>query len=195
MRGALCISLVILSILPWAPVARADIDLVEAARARIGKTVIYDPAYVSLPYPGGDVPDDRGVCTDVIIRAFRAAHGYDLQQAVHKDMATNFSAYPDRWGLKKTDRNIDHRRVPNLETFFTRQGAKLDLTDTSDFEAGDLVTWRIGGRLPHIGIVSDKTSKDGTPLILHNMGWGTKEDDVLHAFPKVAHFRVVVGVP
>ncbi|MEO0411472.1 MAG: DUF1287 domain-containing protein [Pseudomonadota bacterium] len=169
--------------------AAAQPGLVEAARERVGITLVYDPAYVRLSYPGGDVPADRGVCTDVVIRAYRAAYGYDLQAAVHDDMAVHFNAYPAHWGLKKPDKNIDHRRVPNLETFFKRRGGRLPLSEESAFKAGDLVTWRIGGRLPHIGIVSDKTAADGTPLILHNMGWGTKEENILHRFPKTAHFR------
>ncbi|MEM7569630.1 MAG: DUF1287 domain-containing protein, partial [Pseudomonadota bacterium] len=163
--------------------------LIRTARKQIGVTRWYDPAYVGLDYPGGDVPEDRGVCIDVVIRAYRDAFEFDFLHAIHEALRDHFSAYPDRWGLKKPDRNIDHRRVPNLETFLSRQGAQLPITETSDFQAGDIVTWRISGRLPHIGIVSGKTAKDGTPLILHNMGWGTQEENVLHAFPKVAHFR------
>jgi len=165
--------------------------LVEAARARLGVTTSYHPAFVALTYPGGDVPKDRGVRTDVVIRALRSAYGFDLQKAVHEDMAAHFSVYPALWGLTKTDRDIDHRRAPNLEAFFTRKGAKIPLGDTSDFQPGDIITWRIDGRPAPIGIISGATSKQGTPLIIHNIGGGTQEDDVLNAFPKVAHFRFV----
>lgn len=163
--------------------------LIESARARTRIGEIYDPAYVSIAYPGGDVPDDRGVCTDVVIRAYRSL-GIDLQVRVHEDMRANFARYPTIWGLTRTDRNIDHRRVPNLETYFQRQGAKLPASrEPAAYRPGDLVTWRLPGNLPHIGIVSDRTSADGTPLILHNIGAGTVEDDILFAYPITAHFR------
>lgn len=170
--------------------AAAATALVDAARARIGVTLNYDPAYTALGYPGGDVADDRGVCTDVVIRSLRAAYGFDLQREVHRDIAAHFDAYPMHWGLKKPDRNIDHRRVPNLEVFLRRAGAQIVLgEDAADYKAGDIVTWFIGGRLPHIGIVSAKTSPAGVPLVIHNMGRGTVEEDVLFAFPRVAQFR------
>ena len=162
--------------------------LVAAARARMGVTRTYDGAYTRLDYPGGDVEDWKGVCTDVVVRAYRAAHGFDLQRAVHEDMRAEFGAYPDIWGLQGPDRNIDHRRVPNLETWFARQGAELT---GGDFRAGDVVSWRLDGRLPHIGVVSDRRAFDGTPLIIHNIGAGTREEDVLHAFPVHRHFRFV----
>ena len=165
-------------------------DLVEAAQDRTKERVRYDGAYVRLAYPGGDVPSDTGVCTDVIIRSYRAAFNYDLQKAVHEDMKTNFSAYPKNWGLRRTDKNIDHRRVPNLETFFLRQGASLGTSDDpKDFLPGDVVSWRLGGRLPHIGIVTDKKARDGTPLIVHNIGAGPKEDNILFEYPMTGHFR------
>lgn len=170
--------------------ASAQSGLVSAARARIGTTLIYDPAYTALDYPGGDVADERGVCTDVIIRSLRAAYGFDLQSEVHEDMAQAFSSYPGIWGLAKPDKNIDHRRVPNLETYFKRIGAAIPLGLTAaEYKPGDIVTWRIGGRLPHIGIISDTLSPAGVPLVIHNMGGGTREEDILFAFPRVAQVR------
>jgi len=164
--------------------------LVVAARRQVGVTTEYDPAYVALSYPGGDVPADRGVCTDVVIRAFRAA-GLDLQQLVHEDMAADFSAYPPLWGLKRTDRNIDHRRVPNLAAYFTRLGKKVPApTDAAaEFRPGDLVTCLVPPRRPHIMIVSDRHAASGRPLVLHNIGRGTQEEDRLLDFQRTGHFR------
>lgn len=167
--------------------ASAQQCLVDASRLQIGVTLRYDPAYRSLEYPGGDVPVDRGVCTDVIIRAYRQV-GVDLQQKVHEDMRAHFDAYPKNWGLSRPDRNIDHRRVPNLARFFTRHGQSLDLTD-ADYLPGDLVSWRLPSGVPHIGMVSDQKAADGTPLIVHNIGAGTREEDVLHAFTVTGHYR------
>lgn len=165
-------------------------ELVEAARTQVGVTVTYDPAYVRLDYPMGDVASDRGVCTDVVIRAYRAV-GLDLQQAVHEDMRAHFDAYPALWGLRRPDRNIDHRRVPNLETWLRRQNAELNAsTDPEAYQPGDLVTWRLPGNLPHIGIVSDRRSTDGRPLVIHNIGAGTQEEDVLFAWTVTARFRL-----
>jgi hypothetical protein len=164
--------------------------IVKAARSQIGVTTSYDPAYVSLSYPGGDVPKDRGVCTDVIIRALRTAHKKDLQRLVHEDMRANFSAYPKRWGLTRPDRNIDHRRVPNLQTYFKRSGYSLPLQkDPARFLPGDLVTCTVPPHLPHIVIVSDKKSPNGPPLIIHNIGQGTREEDALFKFPHTGHYR------
>ncbi|MGB0959331.1 MAG: DUF1287 domain-containing protein [Halocynthiibacter sp.] len=164
--------------------------LIEAAEAQIGVTLLYDGSYVGLDYPMGDVPRLRGVCSDVVIRAFRDGHGVDLQQAVHEDMKQAFGTYPKIWGLKSTDRNIDHRRVPNLETYFTRQNMRRTHTQNpADYLPGDLVTWRLPGNLPHIGIVSDELSFDGTPLILHNIGAGTRRDNILFAYEISGHFR------
>jgi len=172
--------------------AFADEALVAAAQDRLKHRVHYNGAYMKLDYPGGDVPAHIGVCTDVIIRSYRAAYGFDFQKAVHEDMKANFSAYPKIWGLKRTDRNIDHRRVPNLEAFLKRQGADLGLSKlASDFKSGDLVSWRLPGNLPHIGIVSDRKARDGTPLIIHNVGAGPKEENVLFAYKIVGHFRYV----
>ncbi len=169
--------------------AAADARLPHLAREQIGVTIEYDPAYVVLPYPGGDVPPDRGVCTDVVIRAFRGI-GVDLQKAVHEDMKKAFAAYPSNWGLKRPDKNIDHRRVPNLRTYFKRKGWELPLTQNAeDYLPGDLVTCIVGGHLPHIMIVSDRRTKNGTPLIIHNIGAGTEEEDALFLFPLTGHYR------
>ncbi len=165
-------------------------SLVSAARKQIGVTTRYDPAYVVLAYPGGDVPKERGVCTDVVIRAFRA-QGLDLQRSVHEDMRGHFSRYPQSWGLRGPDRNIDHRRVPNLQTWFARQGWSLTSIgkDASDFRPGDLVTWMLPGNLPHIGIVSDRKGLLGTPLIIHNIGSGTREENMLFVYRITGHYR------
>jgi uncharacterized protein YijF (DUF1287 family) len=164
--------------------------LISAARKQIGVTVTYDPAYSRLSFPNGDVPRNKGVCTDVIIRAYRDALGLDLQALVNADMKRGFSAYPKRWGLKSTDRNIDHRRVPNLETFLTRQGARLVLSsDAASWQPGDIMTCLVGGNLPHIGIVSDRKTLFGRPLVIHNIGRGTQEEDILFAFKLMGHFR------
>lgn len=165
-------------------------EIVSAARARTLADVRYDPAYVKLTYPNGDVSADTGVCTDVVIRTYRNALGYDLQKAVHEDMRANMSAYPKIWGAKRPDRNIDHRRVPNLETYFKRKGASLPITkEAGDYLPGDIVSWRLGGSLPHIGVVSDKKSPWGTPLIIHNVGAGPVEDDLLFNTQINGHFR------
>jgi len=164
-------------------------SLVTAARKQIGVTVTYDGSYRTLRYPGGDVPLDRGVCTDVVIRAYREL-GIDLQRSVHEDMRANWAAYPTRWGLKKTDTNIDHRRVPNLAVFFQRHGTSLPVSTRADaFKPGDIVTWNLPGNLPHIGIITDATSSDGTPLVIHNIGAGTQMDDILFAYEMVGHYR------
>jgi len=152
-------------------------NLIMAARTQIGVTLTYDGSYSSLDYPNGDVSRELGVCTDVIIRAYRDAFAFDLQRAVHQDMQSAFDTYPKIWGLSWTDRNIDHRRVPNLETFFTRETAKLDLPDSlSALKAGDLLTMRLPRNLPHIAIVTDKTTASGMPHIIHNIGAGTCEE-------------------
>lgn len=175
-------------VLSWcASLTGAAQEWVVAARAQVGVTVHYDPTYVRLDYPGGDVPIERGVCTDVLIRALRQV-GLDLQQRVHEDMRQAFEHYPTRWGLRRPDRNIDHRRVPNLETWMQRQGWSVAAAQPA--QAGDVLTWILPGNLPHIGIVSDRRSEDGVrPLILHNVGAGTQEEDVLERWPQVGHFR------
>ncbi len=165
--------------------------IVAAARAQVGKTVIYDPAYVDLDYPLGDVPIERGVCTDVVIRAFRDGAGIDLQKLVHEDMKAAFSDYPKTWGLTKPDSNIDHRRVPNLRRYFERKGFSLPAsTEKQDYLPGDLVTCTIYPNLPHIMVVSDKKNADGTPLVIHNIGAGAREEDRLFEFPVTGHFRI-----
>jgi len=181
----------IFSILATSPVF-ADQALVEAAQDRLKQRITYNGAYMKLDYPGGDVPANIGVCTDVLIRSYRAAYGFDFQKAVHEDMKANFSTYPKNWGLKRTDRNIDHRRVPNLETYLIRQGASLGISrEPPDFQPGDIVSWRLAGGLPHIGIVSDRKAADGTPLIIHNVGVGPQEEDVLFLYKMNGHFRFI----
>ena len=166
------------------------VKVAVAARSQIGITTAYDPAYSRIAYPMGDVPQSRGVCSDVVIRAYRNA-GIDLQKLVHEDMQKHFSVYPKIWGLKKTDSNIDHRRVPNLEVFFKRQGKSLaDLQTADSFKPGDIVSWRLSNGLAHVGIVSDKKTLFGSrPLVIHNIGQGTQEEDVLFAWRIVGHYR------
>jgi len=162
--------------------------IVEAARKQIGVTVSYDPAYISLGYPGGDVPKERGVCTDVVIRAFRDALDADLQKLVHEDMKSNFSKYPKIWGLSRPDKNIDHRRVPNLIAFFKRKHTTIPLAEKA-YLPGDIVTCTVPPHLPHIMIVSGKKNAAGLPLVIHNIGGGTREEDRLGDFPLTGHFR------
>jgi uncharacterized protein YijF (DUF1287 family) len=166
--------------------------LVAAAEERTHHTVRYDPAYVRIPYPGGDVPEGTGVCTDEVIRSYRAV-GIDLQKEVHEDMEKSFSAYPQqrRWSLSQPDANIDHRRVPNLMVFFSRKGEVLPITDRAeDYSPGDLVTWNLGGGVPHIGIVVDeKSAERGRHLIVHNIGQGPRREDVLFAWKITGHYR------
>ncbi|HKX85169.1 MAG TPA: DUF1287 domain-containing protein [Flavobacterium sp.] len=167
-------------------------ELSIAAVSIIDPEVVYTPDYVSIKYPNGDVPAKTGVCTDVIIRAYRKLN-IDLQKEVHEDMVANFKLYPNlkKWGLKKPDTNIDHRRVPNLETFFRRKGAKLAISDNpDDYKPGEIVSWIIDGELTHIGIVTHLRSEDGKrPLIVHNMGYGQLLDDCLFIDKIVGHFK------
>lgn len=165
------------------------VRLCHAALDRTAATVRYDGAYVRIPYPGGDVPADTGVCTDVVIRSYRAL-GFDLQKLVHEDMKRHFSAYPKNWGLAKPDTNIDHRRVPNLQTFFKRQGASLPATQNpADYLPGDLITCTVAGRLPHIAIVVPAPDGGETPWIVHNIGSGPMLEDRLFEFPLTGHYR------
>jgi hypothetical protein len=153
--------------------------------------VRYDPAYVRIPYPGGDVPADTGVCTDEVIRSYRAV-GVDLQKEVHEDMERNYAAYPRKWHglLGHPDPNIDHRRVPNLMIFFQRHGETLPLTNQADdYHPGDLVTWDLGGGVPHIGIVVDRDRGSRRNLIVHNIGRGPQREDVLFNWKITGHFR------
>lgn len=165
--------------------------LVAAARAQVGMTTRYDPAYFSLAYPNGDPPPDRGVCTDVVIRALRT-QGVDLQQRIHEDMRQDFAAYPQLWGLSRPDRNIDHRRVPNQMRWFERQGWQQPISmRADDYAAGDIVAWKLNGNgLLHVGIVSDRRLADGTPLILHNIAQGTQEQDLLFRHSIIGHYRM-----
>lgn len=164
--------------------------LVVAAMERLSHQVTYDGSYRRLDYPNGDVPDHLGVCTDVVIRAYRAV-GIDLQQRVHEDMKANFDRYPKSWGLSRPDSNIDHRRVPNLQTFLERQGASLGSSrDPRQYLPGDLVTWMLPGNLPHIGIVVARRTDDGRrPLIVHNIGAGPALEDILFEYPITGHYR------
>ncbi len=188
--------------LPWAratPRAAQDLPtrLVAAARAQIGVTTQYAGTYQPIAYPGGDVAAHTGVCTDVIIRAYRQL-GVDLQVLVHQDMRAAWAAYPKIWGLKRPDPNIDHRRVPNLAVFFRRQQSALpppspaSSTQSSAYQAGDLVTWMLPGNLPHIGVVSDR-KQGAVPLMLHNIGQGTQEENILFAYPITGHYRYAMA--
>jgi uncharacterized protein YijF (DUF1287 family) len=163
--------------------------LVHAALDRTAHTVRYDGAYVRISYPGGDVPADTGVCTDEVIRAYRAL-GFDLQKLVHEDMKRNFGAYPKAWGLSKPDTNIDHRRVPNLQVFFKRRGASLRVTqNAADYRPGDLITCTVASRLPHIAMVVPAPDGGDRPWIVHNIGSGPKLEDRLFEFPLTGHYR------
>lgn len=185
----MCMRAFALALLLALPLA-ADPRVIDGAKRQVGVTRGYDPAYRRIPYPGGDVPRETGVCTDVIIRAYRHA-GTDLQVLVHQDMRANFSKYPKNWGLRRPDPNIDHRRVPNLATFFTRRGGKLPVTRRgADYKPGDIVTWRLASGVPHIGLVSDVRAR-GTDrhLVVHNIGAGTQIEDVLFAYELTGHYR------
>lgn len=185
----LILALILLAAGPACAQAIQPEQLISAARSQVGVTLSYDPVYRRIDYPGGDVPLATGVCTDVVIRALRP-QGLDLQKAVHEDMRGHFSAYPKNWGLRSTDRNIDHRRVPNLMTWFRRQGMAQAISDEAGaYRAGDIVTWDLGRGLTHIGIVSDQRSAAGVPLVLHNIGRGTQEEDILFRFTIIGHYR------
>ena len=164
--------------------------LVGAAVERTNHRVIYDGSYRSIPYPNGDVPRNIGVCTDLIIRAYREL-GIDLQRDIHEEMKGHFEAFPRNWGLRQPDPNIDHRRVLNLRTFFSRKGMVLPVTaKAEDYAAGDLVTWVVADNLPHIGIVAEQKSPDGKrPLIVHNIGRGPQSEDMLFSYPITGHYR------
>lgn len=163
--------------------------LIAAARRQVGVTLHYDPAYSRIPFPNGDVPRVKGVCTDVLIRAYRDALGLDLQALLNADMRAHFATYPRNWGLRGPDRNIDHRRVPNLATYFRRRGAALPVPAAANgWQPGDIFTSLIGGRLPHTGIVSDRRGPNGW-LVIHNIGAGAREEDALSAHPLTGRFR------
>lgn len=182
---------VIVSSAPVRAETAQAIELVAAARAQVGVTLAYDPSYQRIAYPMGDVPLERGVCSDVVIRAFRAV-GIDLQQEMHGDMKRSIAAYPRQWGLAAPDTNIDHRRVPNLVTWFTRHGHALPVaSDAAGYLPGDVVAWNLVSGRPHIGIVSDRRTDDGArPLVIHNIGWGAQEEDVLFDYRVTGHFRL-----
>ncbi|WP_339516832.1 DUF1287 domain-containing protein [Pseudomonas sp. RL_15y_Pfl2_60] len=184
------VSLLLIWLLAFAAQAVEAEKLVLAARQQVGVTLSYDPAYRRLAYPNGDVPLNTGVCTDVLIRALRT-QGLDLQRAVHQDMRANFGQYPKHWGLSRPDSNIDHRRVPNLMTWFKRQGWALPLDQhAGNYRPGDIVTWDLGAGLAHIGIISDRQASSGVPLVLHNIGRGTQEEDILFNFKITGHYRI-----
>lgn len=168
------------------------VDLIKAAKERTFHEVRYDGSYIAISYPNGDVPSSIGVCTDVVIRSYRKV-GIDLQIEVHEDISRNFNKYPSKriWGLTKPDKNIDHRRVPNLQVLFERHGTIFQVSNNpDDYLPGDLVTWMLPGNLPHIGIVIDEKSADRErPLIVHNIGAGPEINDMLFAYPITGHYR------
>ncbi|WP_298535015.1 DUF1287 domain-containing protein [uncultured Algibacter sp.] len=166
------------------------LSLSDAALELTRQKVTYDPSYFSVDYPNGDVPKDKGVCTDVVIRAYRKM-GIDLQKEVHEDMKINFNLYPKIWGLKRTDKNIDHMRVPNLMTYFKRQNTEEPITTSpNDYKPGDVVCWNLGGAMTHIGIVVNKRSADGKRyMIVHNIGAGQVLEDCLFDYKIIGHYR------
>lgn len=175
------------------PVLANNLDVVRAARQQIGVTVVYDGGYQDIDYPGGDVPPERGVCTDVVVRALRKAKSMDLQKLVHEDISAHFAAYPNqrRWGQDEPDANIDHRRVPNLMTYFSRAGYSQPISfKPEDYLPGDLVAWNLGGGILHIGIVSDRHAATRVPLVIHNIGAGTREEDILFRYTIIGHYRL-----
>lgn len=170
--------------------ARFAQTLIQAAVAQTATPVTYDGSYRRIPYPGGDVPASIGVCTDLIVRAYRAV-GVDLQARVHEDMNAAFDSYPQLWGLSRADSNIDHRRVPNLQTYFRRRESQLSIShEAGDYLPGDLVTWTLPGNLPHIGLVTNQRSQDGQRLLIaHNIGRGPEIEDMLFRYPISGHYR------
>ena len=185
--------LLLLMFIPLVSTAQKLLDPLKISDSAIeltNKSVIYNGDYYSIPYPNGDVPDGIGVCTDVVIRTYRSV-GLDLQKEVHEDMEANFELYPKIWGLSKPDSNIDHRRVPNLMTYFKRQGAEIPITDMGkDYLPGDIVSWNLGGGLTHIGIVVNKKSNDNKRfMIVHNIGGGQVLEDCLFNYTITGHYR------
>lgn len=192
MRSFRLLAIALLTLTAQVTLARADpaTQVAQAARKQVGVTVQYDPSYVRMAYPGGDVAADRGVCSDVVVRAYRAVD-VDLQQLLHEDMRGHFAAYPNVWRMAGPDSNIDHRRVANLQRYFERHGKALPVTDRAgDYRPGDIVSWRLPNGLAHIGIVSDRSAGGSmTPLVVHNIGRGAQEEDVLFAWPQTGHYR------
>lgn len=188
-RSAIVVAVVLPPVVPPGTLRQDLGQLVAAAAlAQIGVTTSYDPAYVRLVYPGGDVPRERGVCSDVVVRALRQV-GRDLQRSLHEDMTANFSMYPSRWGLTRPDASIDHRRVLNLMAWFDRQGWSVPITAiTADYRAGDVVAWDLGRGLTHIGVVVP--DRQGRPRIVHNIGLGAQHEDVLFAWRQIGHYRI-----
>ena len=185
--------LLLLLFIPLVSTAQKLLDPLKISDSAIeltNKSVIYNGDYYSIPYPNGDVPDGIGVCTDVVIRTYRSV-GLDLQKEVHEDMEANFELYPKIWGLSKPDSNIDHRRVPNLMTYFKRQGAEIPITDKGkDYLPGDIVSWNLGGGLTHIGVVVNKKSNDNKRfMIVHNIGGGQVLEDCLFNYTITGHYR------
>lgn len=178
---------------PRLPATRLATKLITAARAQIGVTTRYDGGYTPIPFPGGDVPRDKGACTDVVIRAYRDAFGIDLQALVNEDMRASFAAYPRNWGLAGPDPSIDHRRVPNLATWLDRHHARLAVpADPDGWQPGDIFTSLVARTGTHIGIVSDREGRR-SPLVIHNIGAGVREEDVLLEWPITGRFRWSVG--
>lgn len=166
-----------------------NFKLIDAAKAQIGVTLAYDSRYQRITYPGGDVPLVSGVCTDVVIRAYRRL-GIDLQVLVHQDMSKAWKSYPRIWSNRNPDSNIDHRRVPNLATFFKRHGQVVDAShDVKNYLPGDIITWRLASGVPHIGIVSDQMTKTGIPMVIHNIGYGTVLENRLFDYVITGHYR------
>lgn len=190
MKTKLIVIFLLTNLLCYSQASSTEKTLSDYALEVTEQKVQYDPSYFSIDYPNGDVPENKGVCTDVIIRAY-GKMGIDLQKLVHEDMKSNFREYPSNWGLKTTDRNIDHRRVPNLMTFFRRNNAELKITnDPNDYKPNNVVAWDLGRGLTHIGIVVDKKSKDGKRyLIVHNIGSGQVIEDVLFDFKIIGHYK------
>jgi uncharacterized protein len=170
-----------------------NLDIVAAARAQIGVTAHYDPAYRRLAFPGGDVAPERGVCTDVVVRALRAARSIDLQLRLNQELQAHWAEYPHpaAWNLRRPDPNIDHRRVPNLMKYFERTGAALRVTPrAADYLPGDIVAWDLGNGALHIGILGDRLSEAGAPLVIHNIGAGAREEDILFSYAVIGHYRL-----
>lgn len=187
-------ALLVLVATAQSPTTTASDKLCRAAIDLTHVKVVYDAAYRTIKYPNGDVPANTGVCTDVVIRAYRQLN-IDLQKEVHEDMAANFSLYPKQWGLTQTDKNIDHRRVPNLMVFFSRKGTSKAITqNAADYLPGDIVTWNLGGGMTHIGIVINQKSAADTSryLIVHNIGNGQEISDCLFSFKIIGHYRYKV---